>query len=174
MNRNRKSISGFRWLALAVLAGSGCYTFQPATEVHPGLDVRTRLNVEASLRRSQGLDEPIRYIDGRVVEHGSESLSLDILIARSPSVFQDIEMRDTVTIMNSEIESILQRKLSVGRSVLVTAAVVGGAVAVVAGINAVVGGTEEPPDDGNQTIVVPIFSFPSFPALRILGFPLRR
>jgi hypothetical protein len=167
-------ISWFRWLALVLLAGSGCYTFQPATDVQPGLDVRTRLNVEAALRRSQGLDDPIRYIDGRVVEHGSESLSLDVLIARSSSVFQQIEMRDTVTIMNTEIESILERRLSVGRTLLVSAAVVGGAIAVVAGINSIVGGTEEPPDDGNQTIVVPIFSFSGFPVLRILGFPLRR
>jgi len=162
-----------RCLPLVLLAAAGCYTFQPASDVRYGADVRAQLNVEAAVRRSQSLNEPIRHVDGRVIERTPESLSLDVLIARSSSVFQDVMIRDTVTLMTSEIETIFERRLSVWRTALVTVAVAGGAVAVVAGVSTIVGGNEEEPDPGTPALVVPIFSV-GLQALRVFGFTLRK
>jgi hypothetical protein len=138
------------------------------------MDVRATLNVEAAVRRSQGLDEPIRHVDGRIVEASPDTLSLDVLVARSSSVFQDVMIRDTVRLMTSEIESVLQRRLAVGRTVLASAAVVGGAVVVVSGISSIVGGNEEEPGNGNQNVLVPVFSVGSSGSIRVLGITLRR
>ena len=160
-------------LLFVLLAAAGCYTFQPATDVRAGTDIRAQLNVEAAVRRSQSLQDPIRHVDGRVVEQTPESLTIDVLIARSSSVFQAATIRDTVRLMSSEIETIFERKLSVWRSALVTVAVAGGAAAVVAGISTIVGGNEEDPDPGTPTIVVPVFSV-GLHALRVFGFTLRR
>ena len=161
-------------LTLAFLLSTGCYSFSPVTTPQSGTDVRATLNVEAAIRRSQGLDEPIRYVDGRIVDYTSDTLALDVLIARSASVFQDVEIRDTVRLTTSEIESVLERKLNVGRTALFGAAMVGGAIAVVAGISSVVGGNEEDPDGDPQAVLVPIFSAGSLRSIRVFGINLGR
>jgi hypothetical protein len=158
---------------LLVLLAAGCYTFRPTTDVRSGADVRAELNVEAAVRRSQSLNEPIRHVDGRVIEFTPQALSLDVLVARSSSVFQDVEIRDTVRLMSSEIDGIYERQFSVWRTALVSIAVAGGAIAVVSGISSIVGGTDDEPDPGTPTIVVPVFSL-GLRALRVFGISLRR
>jgi hypothetical protein len=160
-------------LLFALLSTAGCYSFRPVTTPQLGVDVRATLNVEAAIRRSQGLDDPIRHVAGRLVEYGTDSLALDVLVARSASVFQDVEIRDTVRLMTSEIESIQQRRLAVGRTALFTAAVVGGAIALVSGISSIVGGNDEDPPNGNEAIVVPVFSVGSIRSMRVFGIHLR-
>ena len=143
-------------LAIAGAAFSaGCYSYKPVVSARPGMEVRARLNSEAAVRRSQGYDEPILRLDGKVVEATSEALTLDILVVRSSSAFQDVEMRDTVQLASSEIQSIQQRKFSPGRTALVT---IGGAVgifALVKGIDQVVGGTGDDDGGGEPTFRVP-------------------
>ncbi len=161
-------------LVLALLSTAGCYTFRPVTPPESGMDVRATLNVDAAIRRSQGLDDPIRYVDGRIVEYGPDAVSLDVLVARSASVFQEVVIRDTVRLMTSEIESILARRLSVARTVLFGTIGVGGAVMLIAGISSIVGGNDDEPPDGNEAIVVPVFSLGSFRSIRVLGITVRR
>jgi hypothetical protein len=172
---NRESRSFLRMgVLLALLATGGCYTFRPVEDVSLGVDVRARLNVEAAVRRSQGLDEPIQFVDGRVIERGPESMSLDVLVARSSSAFQDVMIRDTVTLMNSEVESLMERRFSVARTALLSVVTVGATVAVVSGISAIVGGNEdEDPNGGTQQMVVPMFSFGSHMSFRVLGISVR-
>jgi hypothetical protein len=146
---------------LAIAAGvfmAGCYSYKPVVAARPGMEVRARLSNEAAVRRSQGYDEPILSLDGKVVEATSDALKLDILIVRSSSAFQNVEMRDTVQLANNEIQSILQRKISPGRTALVT---IGGAVgifALVKGIDQVVGGTGDDDGGGDPTFRVPLSS----------------
>jgi hypothetical protein len=149
----------WRWRlfsALALLVTTGCYTYSPVQAPRPGMEVRARLSNEAALRRSQGLDEPILRLDGIVVESSPESISLDVLVARSSSVFQNVMLRDTVQLQSSEIQSILTRKLSVPRTALFTVGAIAAAFGIIKGIDQVVGGTGESPPGGNPTLRFPL------------------
>jgi hypothetical protein len=144
-------------IALLLLAQAGCYTLAPIEMPAPGTDVRARLRIEAAVRRSASIDEPIRHIDGRVVEATPDTVLIDVLVARSQTQFENIVIRDTVRLASSEIESLMERKLSVGKSVLASVIVLGGTVAIVTGISQVVGGNEEdPPGNGTNNILVPL------------------
>ncbi len=146
-------------LCIAIAFTSGCYTYRPADSVRPGMEVRARLKTEAAVRRSEGLDDALRYFDGRVVNNSDGDLVLDILVARSQTAFENIVIRDTIRLSSGEIEQILQRKLSTGRTVFATAAVIAGGVLLVKGIEAAAGGSDtDPPGNGNQSSVVPVFS----------------
>jgi hypothetical protein len=173
-NQENRSFRPLVGLVLALLSTAGCYSFRPVTTPQTGVDVRATLNVEAAIRRSEGLDEPIRFVDGRIVEYAADTLSLDVLVARSASMFQDVEIRDTVRLMTSEIASIEERRLSLAKTALFGAAAVGGAIVLVSGISSVVGGNEEDPPDGNEAILVPIFSVGRLGSIRVLGITLLR
>lgn len=156
-----KSAHRFMMLALAVLV-PGCYRYTPVDSPQPGMEVRARLNAEAAARRSQGFDEPILSYDGVIVDTTPESVSLNVLIARSSTMFQDVEIRDTVRIETSELQSLMEREIAPLRTALVGVGIGVGAFAVVKSIDAVVGGTGDD-DDGNgpppQNILVPVLSW---------------
>lgn len=139
-------------LACGLLA-AGCYSYAPAQNLQPGADVRARLNAASAVARSEGLDDAIVSYTGTVVAADSESITLDVLVARDPSQFSRAEIRDTLILPRSELQSVMVRKLSVIRSVIFTAAVAGGAYAIVSGVSSIVGGNEGEPDPGNPALV---------------------
>ncbi|MCI0436424.1 MAG: hypothetical protein L0271_22725 [Gemmatimonadetes bacterium] len=143
-------------LGVACLVVAGCYVFQPLESASPGTDVRARLTAEAAVRRSQGFDDPILHYDGVVVESTPDTLALYVLVARSSSTFLPVEIRDTVRLGIMEIQSIMGRQLSATRTALFTVAAGAAAFAVIKGIDAIVGGTDDPGDDGMPTARVPI------------------
>lgn len=147
-----------RVVAFVCLLGwaSGCYNYRPVTTATPGSSIRARLTAEAAVRRSQGLDEPILHYDGSVVEATEDSIALDVLIARTSSTFQQVEIRDTMRLATSEIQSISARRLSATKSLLVGAAAVAAGVAIVAAIDQIVGGTGDPDDGGTPTARVSV------------------
>ena len=148
-------------LALCALSlvSTGCYTYSPIESPRPGMEVRAQLETEAAVRRSAGLDDPITRYDGMLVEVTSEEYALDVLIARSTSVFQEIEIRDTVRLPRTEVRSVLERRFSAVRTGLVTVAAAAAAAAVVLGVDAIVGGTGEDDGDPDPTAIrVPFFS----------------
>jgi hypothetical protein len=142
-------------LALTCLIAAGCYSYKPVLSASPGDDVRARLTAEAAVWHSQGLEDPTLHYDGVVVEAMGDTLVLDVLVARSSSAFQDVEIRDTVRLGTGEIQSILGRQLSVTRSVLFTVAAGVVAYAVIRGIEEVVGGTGDEDDNGTPGLRVP-------------------
>ena len=139
-------------LALSLCA-AGCYTYAPAGTLQPGADVRARLNTESAVARSQGLDDAILSYTGTVVAADAESISLDVLIARDVSQFSGVEIRDTLVLPRSELQSVMVRELSVVRSALFVAAVGAGAYAIVSGIGGIVGGNDGEPDPGNPALL---------------------
>jgi hypothetical protein len=147
-------------LCIAAFYAAGCYRYTPVETPRPGMDVRAQLETEAAVRRSQGMDDPTTRYDGVIVAVTPEQLTLDVLIARSSSVFQDVEIRDTVRLQTTEIRSIMQRTLSPGRTALLAAGMGAAAVLVVMGIDAISGGTT---DDGGEpppgNLRVPIASW---------------
>jgi hypothetical protein len=109
------------------------------------------------------LDEPILRYDGVVVDVTAESFALDVLVARSTGAIQDIVIRDTVRLARTEVQSLMRRSISPGRTALFTIGAGVAAFAVVKGIDSVVGGTDDPPDNGGpNTVLVPVFSWTAF------------
>lgn len=149
------------WSLLLLIVTSGCYNYRAVESPQPGMEVRARLSTEAAVRRSRGLDAPVMHVDGRVVDAVPQSIMLDVLVARDASQFRDVEIRDTLRIDRTEIESITVRELSTGRSLLFAGAVGAGAYLVVRGITTVVGGNEgDDGDDGGTVFAIPVVSFP--------------
>jgi hypothetical protein len=144
------------WFVAWVAAG--CYSYAPIESPQPGMEVRAQLKTEAAVRRSEGLDNPIMRYEGVVVDVASDAIALNVLIARSTSAFQDVVIRDTVRLQTTEIQSLMQRKISPAKSVLVTVGVGAAAVAVVMAVDAVVGGTDDPGNGGDPTLRIPLFS----------------
>jgi hypothetical protein len=137
--------------ACGLVLTAGCYTYKPVAAPQVGMDIRARLKTDAAVRRSQGLEEAIMRLDGKVVQLDNEAISLDVLVARSNSAFQNIEMRDTVRVQTNEIDAIMVRQFSPVRTAVFTAGTLAGAYAVILGIEQVVGGTGDDPDPGQQT-----------------------
>jgi hypothetical protein len=136
------------------------------------MEVRAQLETEAAVRRSEGLNEPIVSYDGVVVDVTPDAFALDVLVARSTSAFQDIEIRDTVRLRTNEVRTIQQRTISPARTALFTVGAVAAAFAVVSTIDAIVGGTdsdgEEPPP---QALRVPVLTWHGARLLpTVLGF----
>jgi hypothetical protein len=135
---------------------AGCYSYSPVQSPRPGMEVRARLNTEAAVRRSQGLEEPVVRLEGIVVESSPEAISLDVLVARSSSAFQNVVIRDTVQLQTSEIQSLLSRRISVPRTALFTAGGIAATFLLVKGIDQITGGTGESPPGGNPTLRIPL------------------
>ena len=150
--------------ALSLLSTAACYGYVPLESPQRGMEVRAQLTSEAAVRRSQGLDEPILRYEGVVVDVRPDTLALDVLVARASGALQDVVIRDTVSIPTREIQTVMQRKVSVMRTTLFTLAAAAGAAAVVAGIDQVVGGTGEPGNGGEPTFRPPL----SLPIVRIV------
>lgn len=153
----------FLGFSCATFMVAGCYHYTPVQTAERGMDVRAQLETEAAIRRSQGMNDPIMRYDGVVVDVTPDAVSLDVLIARSTSAFQDVEIRDTIQLRTTEIQAIMQRSISPWRTALFTIGTGVAAFAVVKSIDAVVGGTDD--DDGNgppPTLVVPVLTWTGF------------
>ena len=146
-------------LLLCGLIATGCYTYTPVERPEAGMEVRARLTGDAAARASQGLDEPILRYDGKIVAATADSISIDVLIARASSGLQDITIRDTVSLRRTDLQAVLERKISPSRSALFAVGAAAAAVGVVLGIDQVVGGTggEDDPNPPPTSLRDPFF-----------------
>ncbi len=131
---------------LAAAAAGGCYTYEPIEAPRPGTDVRARLEVEAAVRRSEAVGEPVRFVSGSVVMYDGDRVSIDVLVAKVQSTFQNVELRDTVTFARTELAEILERRLAPVRTAVFVAGVTVGTALLVAALAGVAGGGD---DGGN-------------------------
>lgn len=156
-------------LCLIPLVTPACYKYAPVQTPEPGMEVRAELDTEAAVRRSEGLHDAIRHYDGVIVDITPGAFSLDVLIARSSSAFQDVTIRDTITLENTEVRSLMKRTISPLRTGLFALGTGVAAFAIVKSIDAIVGGTGD--DDGNgrpPAMRIPVFSWPSSRLLPVL------
>lgn len=144
-----------------------CYQYTPVQSPEPGMEVRATLETDAAVRRSQGLDDAILRYDGVIVDITPAALSLDVLVARSSSAFQQVTIRDTLTLQTAEVRSIMRRKLSPVRTALFALAAGVAGFGVVKSIDAIVGGTGDD-DGGNRPPPTMRFPVLSWPSLRLL------
>lgn len=155
-----KSIDSVLMMVAVAVTASACYKYTPISSPELGMDVRARLETGAAVRRSSGLVDPVVQYDGTVVDYTPDALLLDVLIARSSNAIRDVEIRDTIRIETTEVQSIMQRRISPVRSAAFTLAAGAAAVAVIAGIDAIVGGTGDEDGDGPpQANRVPLLSW---------------
>jgi hypothetical protein len=149
----------------------GCYRYTAVPAPQPGMEVRAQLRTEAAVRRSEGMESPIVRYEGVVVDVTPEAFSIDVLIARSSSAFQDVTIRDTVRLQTAEVQSVAQRTISPFRTALFVVGAGAAAFGIVKGIDQVVGGTGDDDDDGRNppAMRIPVFSWTSSRLLRILG-----
>ena len=163
-----------RVLLLGLLAPvtSACYKYTPVQTPEPGMEVRAELDTEAAVRRSQGLNDAILRYDGVIVDITPGGLSLDVLIARSTSAFQDVTIRDTIALEHAEVRSLMKRTLSPMRTVLFTLGTGVAAFAIVKSIDAIVGGTGEGGGNGPPTAMrIPVFSWTTSGLLPVMRWP---
>ena len=154
--------------SMSLLLLMGCYSYQPVTQPVVGMEVRARLKTEAAVRRSQGMDDAIMRVDGRILEVTPDALALDILVVRSNSAFQSIEMRDTLKLANTEIDALLGRKFAPARTGIFVIGSLAAVYGILRGIDQVVGGTDDPGDGGNPTFTIPLAAWLNakvFPAI---------
>lgn len=146
-----------------------CYKYTPVQSPEPGMEVRAELETEAAVRRSQGLNDAILSYDGVVVDVTPGGLSLDVLIARSTSAFQDVTIRDTIALENIEVRSLMKRTLSPARTVIFTLGTGVAAFAIVKGIDSITGGTGEGGGNGPPPAMrIPVFSWTTSGLLPVL------
>lgn len=151
-------------LAMIGTIAGGCYSYEPLPSPSPGDEIRARLTAEAAVRRSEGLLDPILHYDGTVVDATADTLLVDVLVARSSTTFQDVEIRDTVRLATGELQTIEGRRLSFMKSALFTVAAGVAAFAVIKGIDQVVGGTNDDDNNGEPGLRVPV---PGLKGLRL-------
>ena len=110
--------------------------------------------------------EPVIIVDGTVIETTPTTVSMDVLVARTSSVFQDVVIRDTVRLETLEIQSLMARKFSPAKTALVTIGIGLAAYGAIKGIDQVVGGTDDPGGPGDPNIRASRRSWVGIPVLR--------
>lgn len=131
---------------------AGCYRYTPVQlpAVPADEEVRVRFTDPAISRLSTQLGRVAEQLDGRVQDSGGDSLLVSVPVGRfavDPR-FSSLEQR--ITIARSEVAEVRQRKLSLGRTALATAGVVGAFVIL---IKAIV--QEEDPNTGGGYVPPP-------------------
>ena len=140
----RRSLQRFVLLAMIVGSGSACYSYAPhAGPVVPGESVRARLDVEASVRRSELLGEATRSVEGRVLNVAPNGdLQIEVLLGRNVAAFPgEDRLTRTFELAPDEIVALERRQFSLIKTAALSA--IGIAITSVAIQRAVTGG-----DDG--------------------------
>ena len=158
-------------LLIILSVAPACYTYTPVQAPEPGMEVRAELETEAAVRRSQGLNDAILRYDGVIVDVTPGAFSLDVVIAHSSSAFQDVTLRDTITLGDTEVRSLMRRTMAPVRTGLVALGTGVAAFVLVKSIDSIVGGTDDDDDNGPPPAMrIPLFSWtPS----RLLPIPMR-
>lgn len=154
-----RALSRVATLALLAMASTACYTYQVVETPAPGTNVRAALTVEGAVRQSEFLGEPVRNLSGKLVTADENVVRLDVITASSRGTFNDIVIRDTLSIPGDQIVALEQREVSWIRTALIAAAVT--TVGVV-GISSLTSGGENIDGGGEPGTTFEGIRFPIF------------
>ena len=129
---------------------SGCYNYLPLTtpQPQPGTRVAADLTDSGTAVLARYLGPNVGSVDGRLLTFTGQDLGLSVLVVRNRNGIEHYWKGETVTLPRGDIATVRERKLSIGRSVLLFAAGVGGSVALMAAfgvINVGSSGSGNPP-----------------------------
>jgi len=146
--------------ALAALL-SGCFTYQTVETPPPGADVRAVLTTEGAVVQSELFGEPIRSLSGKMVSTDAETVRLDVITGQSRGNFNDIILRDTLSVPRAHIVEMEQRDVAWVRTALIGAGVVGVAIFGIASATNGSGGNggDGPAPPTSDVIRIPFFSW---------------
>jgi hypothetical protein len=128
---------------------SGCYTYVPATSVAPGSDVRVLLPVESRRAGGTVIRETLA-VEGTLVSW-DDTLRVATETTQQVGNFRQVQQMDTLRVPASEVDAVELREFSRGRTLGLTAAIVGGAALLVTGISQAAGGSDDGGGNGNGT-----------------------
>lgn len=155
----KRSLGRLGVIALCALFSTACYTYQIVESPAPGTNVRAALTVEGAVRQSEFLGEPVRNLSGRLVTADDDLVRLDVITASSRGTFNDIVIRDTLSIPGDQIVALEQREVSWIRTGVIAAAIT--TVAVV-GISSLTSGGENIDGGGEPGTTFEGIRFPIF------------
>jgi hypothetical protein len=147
-------------LLMLLSSSSACFTYVPVqmTALAPQQDVRVRITDNAGARLIKDLGVYTTQLDGEFEAHG-DSVSVTVPIVREYRGLALPATNQSLYLSRSEVVEIRQRRLSTTRTVLATAGVVAGFVALVESVQAIFNpseATEEPPPPPPVGIRIPI------------------
>jgi len=143
--RARALVPGVVLLMAGVL--SGCYHYVPVdpATVRPDEEVRVRISDSAARRLANDFGTYLHTLSGQFGTHGPDSLALAVRLSRFTNGVSLAETRQTLLFSRPEVLDVSRRELSVGKTALVTAGVIGGFVLLITSITQL--GDENPGSD---------------------------
>ena len=127
-------------LAILGLASAGCYSYIPVSlqAAESTEDVRLRVTDDAAARLVKDLGTFSAEVDGRLARQGRDSVSLGVAIDRTYRGTTVGTTTQTIFLARAEIVEMRRRQFSRSRTILASAAVVGGFGALAVGIKQLV------------------------------------
>ena len=145
-------------VALSVLV-AGCYTLQPVTGSVPAVGSRIAFDVNDVGRVALGgsMGPEIAQIEGRLLANSDEEYLIAVDVVRLLRGGEQIWAGEQVRISRDHIGNAYERRFSRGRTLAMSATVIGGIVAMVVARDLLGGGTETdtPPDTSVPAIRIP-------------------
>lgn len=129
-NTTIRTLSTFA-LAVALAALPGCYTYVPTppTQPAPGTDVRAHLTTEGAQELVSRFGPGVTELGGMLLDQEDSSVSMMISWYKSTRVGDVVSGgNETVRLPHIQIAGMERKQLSKGRSLLLGAAFVGGAI----------------------------------------------
>ncbi len=155
----RRLLKASMAVATALFVGSACYTYRPVESPTPGAAVRASLTVEGSVRQSEYLGTATRSLSGKFVSAAANELRLDVITAQSRGTFNDIILRDTLSIPTDQVVVLEEREISWLKTGIIAVAVT--TVAAI-GFGSVTSGGGDSSSPGPPPTTFEGISFPIF------------
>lgn len=113
------------WLALALLATTGCYTHRPVVTPAPGTWINAHLSEGGSDSLRGVLGPEVTEVNGRVVAAGSDTLRVSVMSVVNQRGIPSSWRGELVPLPRTQVSSIGQRRLAPGSTALLGAGLVG-------------------------------------------------
>lgn len=141
----------FAFFAVLGFPLAGCYTLQPATGVAPEVGTHVAFDVNDAGRVALGgtMGPEIGQIEGRLLNGGNADYLVAVSVVRLLRGGEQIWRGEQVRIKPEYIGNSYERRFSRGRTIALSAAVVGGVAAFVIGLDLLgLGSGDDPPTNG--------------------------
>jgi hypothetical protein len=116
----------FVFLALFLLASAACHTYVPVANPQPGTTVRVRVPVTSALDNGNAAPSTAS-IEGTVIASG-DTLLLGTTQRQEYGAYREVTRSDTLRLTRDQVLSLEEAEFSVGRTAVLTVAIVGAAV----------------------------------------------